>query len=250
MRQRRSLPTPKELRSTRRVSAPALGSAEFRQHPLYGKIPLIPSTHLTAEGRMYTFHEYDPNYAPDMPRGAVRGNIRQQNLCFHCNVPKYFYVDEQKTCIQCGQAFIFSAREQKFWYETLKFYGTSQAIRCPQCRRKKRSEKNLCAQIGSTKSALKQDQDNPALLLGLSEAIVRYHAVSGQANLTEAIAAARRARKLVSKAFEAFFWEALCHIQGGRGAKGRELLARFIESPLNSKKQRDLVKEARQHLVE
>jgi hypothetical protein len=184
-----------------------------------------------------------------MPRGAVRGNIRQQNLCFLCNVPKYFYVDEQKTCLQCGEAFIFSAREQKFWYETLKFYGTSQAIRCPECRRKKRSEKSLSAQIGSTKAALKQDQDNPALLLGLSEAIVRYHAMSGQGNLSEAIAASRRARKLVSKAFEALFWEALCHIRCGRVAKGRELLARFLESPLSSKKQRDLIKEAKQHLA-
>ncbi len=113
----------------------AIGSVEFRQHPLYGKIPLIPSTHSTADGRTYTFYEYDLNYAPDMPRGAVRGNIRQQNLCFQCNVPKYFYVDEDKTYIQCGEAFVFSAREQKFWYETLKFYGTSEAIRCPECRR-------------------------------------------------------------------------------------------------------------------
>lgn len=233
----------------RKVPVAPIGSVEFRQHPLYGNIPLIPSTHSTADGRQYTFHEYDPNYAPDMPRGAVRGNIRQQNLCFYCNVPKYFYVDEQKTCIQCGEAFIFSAREQKFWYETLKFYGTSQAIRCPECRRKKRSEKSLCAQIGSTKSALKQDPDNPALLLGLSEAIVRYHAMSGQGKLSEATAAARRARKLVSKAFEALFWEALCHIRSGRDAKGRELLARFLESPLSSRKQRDLIKEAKQHLA-
>jgi len=38
---------------------------------------------------------------------------------------------------------------------------------------------------------MKQYPNNPTLLLGLSEVIVRYHATSGQDNLSEAFAVAR-----------------------------------------------------------
>ena len=30
--------------------------------------------------------------------------------------PKYFYVDEARTCQQCSQVFTFWAKEQKFWF--------------------------------------------------------------------------------------------------------------------------------------
>src|SRR5258707_97933 len=128
MRPLRSLPSAKERRSSRKV--PTDRADRFHKHPLYGKTPLLPRTQLAADGVTYTSYDYDPDYTPNMPRGAVRGDIRRQNLCFHCNVPKYFYVNEDKTCIQCGKDFVFSAQEQKFWYETLKFYGTSEAVRC------------------------------------------------------------------------------------------------------------------------
>jgi hypothetical protein len=36
-------------------------------------------------------------------------------------MPKYFYVDDERECIQCGKQFTFHAAEQKYWYETLKF---------------------------------------------------------------------------------------------------------------------------------
>jgi hypothetical protein len=250
MRPRRSLPTPKEPRSRRKKANEAL-HLRFRDHPLFGRIPLIPRTaSIASTGQTYLAYDYDPDYQPALPRGAVRGDIRRQNLCFWCNVPRYFYVDEHKTCIQCGREFVFGAHEQKYWYETLNFYGTSTAVRCPGCRRKRRSEKSLRVQLASVKAELKQSPENPALLLTLAETVVRYHEMQGEGNLAEAIAAARRAHKLALKAHEALFWEAFCHIQSKREAKGRELLVRFVNCPLSTKKQRDLLREARQYLGE
>src|SRR6266568_3904736 len=132
--------------------------------------------------------EYDLDYAPNLPRGAVRGDPRKQNLCFACHAPRYFYVDEERSCIQCGGQFTFVAAEQKFWYESLGFYGTSTAIRCTECRRKQRSEKALRAQIAAARSKVKTNREDAAALLELAEAIVRYHQRTGHGDLDEAIA--------------------------------------------------------------
>jgi hypothetical protein len=248
MHPRRSLPTPKEPRSRGKASKEA-APLRFQDHPLFGRIPLIPRTATIAStGKSYIAYDYDPGYQPALPRGAVRGDIRRQNLCFWCNVPRYFYVDEHKTCVQCGRDFVFGAREQKYWYETLNFYGTSTAVRCQECRRKRRSEKGLRIQLASVKAELKQSPEDPALLLSLAETVVRYHQMKHEGNLAEGIAAARRARTLAPKAHEAMFWEAFCHIEGSREVKGRELLVRFLNCPLSTKKQHDLQREAKQYL--
>ena len=85
-----------------------------------------------------------PTTRPPLPKGAVRGDIRKQNFCQMCNVPRYFYVDEPRSCIQCGEGFVFGAGEQKFWYETLGFYARSEAVRCRNCRKQRRSDRR-CA---------------------------------------------------------------------------------------------------------
>ncbi len=123
----------------------------FRFDPLCGKIPLRLRELCDPNGR-----EFDPNYEPLLPPGAIRGDIRKQNYC--CEVPRYFYLDEKRECIQCGRPFTFGAAEQKFWYESLGFHARSTAIRCRQCRRKQRSEKALRAEIAATRSGT---QTNP-----------------------------------------------------------------------------------------
>lgn len=55
--------------------------------------------------------------------------------------PFFAYFDLEKKCETCGQDYVFSGKEQQYWYETLKFWVQSKPIACADCRRKKREEK-------------------------------------------------------------------------------------------------------------
>src|SRR5262249_6411178 len=100
-----------------------------------------------------------------LPRGAVRGDVSQQVFCSAHNEPKYFYLDESRTCVQCGDGFGFSAREQKFWYERLKFSFRSAPIRCLRCRRQRRSEHALREGIARAKAEARRCADNVQIQL-------------------------------------------------------------------------------------
>jgi hypothetical protein len=221
---------------------------KFKAHPLFGEVPLVPHTYQDNAGHTHTLYLWDLDHQPNMPRYAVRGDVRKQNLCFACHAPQYFYVDQHKVCIQCGQDFVFSADEQKFWFETLGFYGTSVAIRCQDCRRKKRSENSLNQQIAIAKKGLKKNSKDPALLLDLAEAIVLFHMKTGQGKLEEAITAARMALRTDPNASESLFWEGCCHMIAGRNEKARDLLLKFMVSPARSRQHAVLIKKAAEYL--
>lgn len=214
-----------------KLARPRADPTRYVSHPLYGGIPLVPRVLTDPGGREHTYWDYDPDYQPPMPAGAVAGDIRKQHFCHLCYVPRYFYVDAPTTCVQCGEPFVFSAKEQKYWYETLGFYFASVAIRCPRCRRQRRTEKVLREQIAAAKEGLRSAPSDPGLLLGLAQAIVGHHERTGKGNLNEAIAACRKARRLSPRAHQCLFWEALCHLQAGHREKALALLRQFIESP-------------------
>jgi tetratricopeptide (TPR) repeat protein len=218
------------------------------RHPVFGEIPMMKVCTTDESGREFEYWDYDPDYKPSLPPGAVRGNIRKQEFCRMCHKPRYFYVNVQKTCIQCGQDFIFSAKEQKYWYESLKFHFDSFAIRCPKCRRRRRSEKALNKQIAVVKKALQDEPYDPSLLLSLAQAIVRYHQRTGSGNLDEAISSCRQAIKKWPAALEALFWEGLCHLEAGRQDKATTLFDHFVAKAKGKGKYKLLVKEARSYL--
>lgn len=251
MRLRRSLPSRKEPRTRSKKKDRIARKPRFREHPLFGKIPLVPRPIMINAVRgsyeVMTF-ECDLDYVPKLPPGAVRADVYRQNIDLFYSDPKYFYVNEYKTCIQCGKDFVFGAQEQKYWYETLKFYITATAGRCRDCRRRRRTDQALRLELAAVKAGLKCAPDEPAALLAVAEALVRYHRRFGEGKLAEAIAAARRAHKLAPRAYEAVFWEAFCHIQESREAKGRALLARYLEYPFRTRKQHDLAREAKRYL--
>ncbi len=70
---------------------------------------------------------------------AIMAEPDQQQYVDH--PPFLAYFDLQKKCETCGQDYIFSGKEQQYWYETLKFWVQSKPIACAECRRKKREEK-------------------------------------------------------------------------------------------------------------
>jgi Probable zinc-ribbon domain len=73
---------------------------------------------------------------------AVRADVTKQDYSV---CPRHWYIDATFKCIDCGLDFLFSADEQRFWYEQRRFYVDSQPTRCPACRKKERA-RNLAAQ--------------------------------------------------------------------------------------------------------
>lgn len=71
---------------------------------------------------------------------AVRADIAKQNdsVC-----PRHWYVDATICCVGCGNDYIFTADEQRFWYEELRFYVDSFPTRCNHCRRADRELREL-----------------------------------------------------------------------------------------------------------
>jgi Probable zinc-ribbon domain len=198
-------------------------------HHLFGAIPLLVEAQTDARGRVYMSRRFDPGYEPPLPAGAVRGDIRRQSYC--CDVPKYFYCDEDRTCVQCGREFVFRASEQKYWYETLQFNFSAVPVRCLGCRRKRRSEHALREQIGRAKAHIREAGANPAPHLALARALVEYHERTSQGDLDAAVAAARKAGRLWPESAEPLYWEGMAQAHAGRPAKARQALSAFLEHP-------------------
>ncbi len=77
-----------------------------------------------------------------LPVGAVAANV--ELLAKHNNsygLPQY-YVDQSYICRDCGSKEIWTAKQQKWWYEVVLGNINAIAVRCRSCRRKKRLEKN------------------------------------------------------------------------------------------------------------
>jgi Probable zinc-ribbon domain len=71
---------------------------------------------------------------------AVRADISRQNFSV---CPRHWYINAAFHCSRCGQPFVFTAEEQKFWYEELKFWIDSRPKECAKCRQELRAMKAL-----------------------------------------------------------------------------------------------------------
>jgi hypothetical protein len=219
-------------------------------HPQFGEIPLVSVKYLDLAGRERETFDYDPSYQPSLPKGAIRGDINKQHFCRMCHVPRYFYMDIPITCVQCNRPFVFRAVEQKLWYETFKFHFNARATRCLQCRRQRRSEEALVRQLGDAKAAVRAHPDDASAQLTLAEAIARYFQRRKQGNLQEAVAASRKARRLLRnhvahEVRETFFWEGLALNLAGHFATAQDALREFISGAPVGRRQVLLAKEAR-----
>lgn len=56
-----------------------------------------------------------------------------QQWCDHN--PYFAFIDVELPCNRCGNVFLFSAKEQQHWYETLQFWVQSRPKQCLPCRR-------------------------------------------------------------------------------------------------------------------
>lgn len=238
-----------------KAAEPARPRQDFFPHPTFGPIPMIEVTVTHADGTVASYRDYDPDYAPPLPKGAVRGSVRSQSFCRMCHTPKYFYVDIPGTCVQCGAGFVFRAGEQKHWYESLKFHFDSVAVRCVDCRRKRRSELSLQQELSLAKARVAKEPDSADAQLAVAEAIVRYYQRTGLGRIDHGLAAARKARRLLkghaaSDAARAEFWEASCQALAGRNALARPLFESFVARSHAGKRGATLLAEAKRWLSE
>ncbi len=199
-----------------------------KSHPQYGELPLVCVPYRTPEGKEGSYWTYDLTYQPPLPRGAVRGDPARQNYCQACNAPKFYYVDEQRRCVDCGEEFTFWAKEQKYWYETLRFILHSTAIRCVGCRKARRSVVALQNSHAEAVRRARSAPQDPCALLALAEAAVEFHAKTSRGDLARALAAARKARQLDPNLLDSHYWEAALEAAAGRSIKARDAFDRFL----------------------
>jgi hypothetical protein len=57
------------------------------------------------------------------------------------------YVDMPFQCVECGRSEVWTATQQKWWYEVAKGSVWTTARRCRNCRRKERERKNETRRI-------------------------------------------------------------------------------------------------------
>ena len=104
--------------------------ADIVPHPRHGAAP-IASGFVVPEAEIRAgFWSYGDETM--FPQSVLPGDPTRQNYTDH---PRRYYVDMLRTCQDCQRPFLFFAREQKHWFETLRFYVDADCVRCTDCRR-------------------------------------------------------------------------------------------------------------------
>lgn len=77
-----------------------------------------------------------------LPTGSVEADL---NELIHNNTYgslPLFYIDKVFACRDCGSNELWTAKQQKWWYEVAKGHIDSTAVRCRKCRDKIKAEKD------------------------------------------------------------------------------------------------------------
>lgn len=78
-----------------------------------------------------------------MPPGAVAADVSQQVQINTYSPPKTFYVDIPFKCCDCGSGEVWTAKQQKWFYEVAKGSLHATAVRCRDCRNQLKDKKEL-----------------------------------------------------------------------------------------------------------
>ncbi len=105
----------------------------------------------------------------EIPRGAVAADASKRVPNNSYSPLPLFYVDKEFTCADCGREEIWTAQQQKWYYEVAKGSQYATAVRCRDCRRK-RSEQQTGhgdpSPIKHVGSLMKRIRSNIEPLLG------------------------------------------------------------------------------------
>ena len=90
-----------------------------------------------------------PALVPPPPRDSLPVDVSQlaPNNSYGPGLPRFaqhgYYVDQWYACVDCGKHEVWTAAQQKWWYETAKGYIDSIAVRCKPCRVTRRSGRTI-----------------------------------------------------------------------------------------------------------
>ncbi|MBB6036827.1 zinc-ribbon domain containing protein [Phytomonospora endophytica] len=178
------------------------------RHPEYGDLP----------------HTAGPGAA--LPPGAVRADPKRQTPGMW--PVRYFYVDSDHTCVQCGTDFVLGAAEQRYWYEDAGLSFDVRPVRCTRCRRERRAVKRLHAAVAEARAAVGDTPVDAAARLSLAVALVRLNEDRDEGDLGVAVAAARRALALDTTTHGAHYWLARAHELAGRAGSAMTAYGEFL----------------------
>ena len=104
---------------------------------------------------------------------AIRANVADQN-CSVC--PRHWYVDARFRCEECGADYLWSAQEQRTWFETYKFWVDSQPRLCRPCYGKRRNALHLQQEYDSLVSSARSggSAEHKARIIEIVDALESY----------------------------------------------------------------------------
>ena len=87
---------------------------------------------------------------------AIRANVDVQD---YSTAQRHWYIDTRFRCAACNIEFLWSAQEQRTWFETYRFYVDSRPTLCRDCREKRRGALQLRKEYDALVSAARSGRD-------------------------------------------------------------------------------------------
>lgn len=82
-----------------------------------------------------------PPAPPRRPPGAVEADPAELAHNNTYGLLPLYYLDKAFTCRDCGSEELWTAKQQKWWYEVAKGNINSTAVRCRACRRREQERR-------------------------------------------------------------------------------------------------------------
>jgi len=142
-----------------------------------------------------------PRALKHLPDGALGADPEPQS--YGMGGPRLLYRDLERRCKICRADFLFSAEQQKRWYEEYGLLNEIIAVRCPPCARTDRTERADQKLLMDAHAALRAAPRDAGALLGVARATAALADRVGAAALDRAVGAARRAARRTEHAAEA-----------------------------------------------
>ena len=117
----------------RKPPTSARRSEQYVPHPRYGSSPRPSGAKISATDLRRGFWRLHGDTL--FPETALIADTERQNFSIY---PRKYYVDVLRSCRTCHRPFIFFAKEQRYWFETLRFFVDADCVHCPDCRRESR----------------------------------------------------------------------------------------------------------------
>ena len=107
-----------------------------------------------------------PQEEKKIPPGALTVHVALLAPNNSYSIPDFvsrgYYVDQPFRCVDCGKEEVWTAAQQRWWYEVARGDVFTRALRCRNCRRKERARKAEARRVHLEGIARKESREGPA----------------------------------------------------------------------------------------